>query len=240
MDLKVVVTGASRGIGRETARQLALAGYEVLGVARSRPDVHDANVEYLACNLADPGQVAQLTDELATRGPFYALVNNAGSCPTGSLALTTVEDLDLAYRVNVAAPLVLTKSLVPGMIAAGRGRVVNVTSRSALGKTNRGAYAASKAALTALTRTWALELGPHGVTVNAVAPGPIDTDFFNSASPVGDPQRDEALGAVAVGRIGRAGEVAHAVRYFLDPEAGFVTGQVLYVDGGLTTGTSKT
>jgi NAD(P)-dependent dehydrogenase (short-subunit alcohol dehydrogenase family) len=129
-----------------------------------------------------------------------------------------------------------TQTLLPGMTHAGFGRVVNMASRAALGKELRTAYAASKAGLIGLTRVWALELGPLGVTVNAIGPGPIATELFNRANPPGAPRTEAIVNSVPVRRIGQPDDIAHAAGFFLDQRAGFVNGQVLYVCGGLTVG----
>jgi NAD(P)-dependent dehydrogenase (short-subunit alcohol dehydrogenase family) len=123
------------------------------------------------------------------------------------------------------------------MKGVGFGRIVNMASRAALGKELRTAYAASKAGLIGATRVWALELGAHGITVNALGPGPIATELFNRANPPGDPRTRAIVESVPVKRVGTPEDVAHAAG-FLDERAGFVTGQVLYVCGGLTVGTA--
>jgi len=111
-----------------------------------------------------------------------------------------------------------------------------MASRAALGKELRTAYAASKAALVGMTRVWALELGAHGITANAVGPGPIRTELFDRANPPGSPRTQQIIDSVPVKRVGTAGDVAHAVAYLLDERSGFVTGQTLYVCGGMTVG----
>lgn len=122
------------------------------------------------------------------------------------------------------------------MKSAGFGRIVSMSSRAALGKELRTAYAATKAGLQGMTRVWALEAGPFGVTANAVGPGPIATDLFTRANPPEAPRTQEIIDAVPVQRMGTPEDVAHAVSYLLDARSGFVTGQTLYVCGGMTVG----
>jgi NAD(P)-dependent dehydrogenase (short-subunit alcohol dehydrogenase family) len=140
--------------------------------------------------------------------------------------------------LNLRCAVQCTQALLPGMTASGFGRVVNMASRVALGKELRTAYAATKAGLIALTRVWALELAARGITVNALGPGPIATELFTRANPPDDPRTRAIVESVPVKRLGTPEDVAHAAGFFLDERAGFVTGQVLYVCGGLTVGTA--
>ena len=128
------------------------------------------------------------------------------------------------------------QALLPGMKACGFGRIVNMSSRAALGKELRTAYAATKAGLIGMTRVWALELGRHGITVNAIGPGPIRTELFDRANPPDSPRTQAIVDAVPVRRVGTPEDVAQAVAFFLDRRSGFTTGQMLYVCGGMTLG----
>jgi 3-oxoacyl-[acyl-carrier protein] reductase len=233
-DRKVLVTGASRGIGRATMHRLRRDGYEPVGLARKPPPDLADHEQFVECDLADTEAVTGLAARLAASPPFYALVNNAAMAPTTSLDDTSLRDMDEANRVNVLAPLLLTQAIAPGMRAAGGGRIVNISSRAALGKVNRTAYSATKSALVGMTRTWALELAPHNVTVNAIAPGPIETEIFRTASPPSDPRTIALKAAVPLQRVGAPAEVAHVIAFLLDDLAGFITGQTIYIDGGLT------
>ena len=130
----------------------------------------------------------------------------------------------------------MTQACLAGMRARRWGRIVNLGSRAALGKEGRTGYAATKAGILGLTRTWALELARDGITVNAVAPGPIATEMFAAHNPPGAAATEAIIGQIPVGRVGRPEEVAAAIAYFLREDAGFVTGQTLYVCGGLSVG----
>ncbi|MGY1723516.1 SDR family oxidoreductase [Blastococcus sp. SYSU DS0533] len=231
---RVLVTGASKGIGRATMRRLLEDGYRPIGVARSRPDDLDPAEEFHECDLMDLDATRELIAEVAREEPVYGLVNNAAMSPTTSLDDCSLQDMDAAYRINVLAPLLLTQGVVPGMRTLGGGRIVNIGSRAALGKVNRTAYAAAKSGLVGATRTWALELAPDAITVNVVAPGPIDTELFRTASVPGHPRTEALLAAVPLQRVGAPEEVAHVIAFLLDDLAGFVTGQTVHIDGGLT------
>lgn len=130
----------------------------------------------------------------------------------------------------------LAQAVVPQMKAMRHGRIVNIASRAALGKPLRSVYSATKAAMLGLTRTWALELAPYGITVNCIGPGPIATDLFRAANPPDSPQTQAILATVPAGRLGEPEEIAHAVSFFAHRHAAFTTGQVLYVCGGMTVG----
>jgi 3-oxoacyl-[acyl-carrier protein] reductase len=149
---------------------------------------------------------------------------------------TTLDDFDLQMAVTTRAALQCAQAVLPAMRKAKQGRIVNITSRAALGKELRSGYSAAKGALTALTRTWALELAPQGITVNAVAPGPIATVAFKAANPVDSPRTRRIAEGIPVQRFGEPAEVAHAVGSFMHPMASFITGQVLHVCGGITVG----
>ena len=148
----------------------------------------------------------------------------------------TAEALQHQFELNILATVAVTQACVAGMRARGWGRIVNLSSRAALGKVGRSGYAATKAGLMGLTRTWALELASDGITVNAVAPGPIGTEMFDAHNPPEAPATKAMIEQIPVGRIGRPEEVAAAIAFFLGEDAGFVTGQILYVCGGLSVG----
>lgn len=233
---RVLITGASKGIGRATMLRLAAEGYRVTGLARTRPADAGAAEEYHSIDLIDLDATRALIAELAAEQPFYALVNNAATAPVTSLEETTPQIMRDTFELNLNAVLVCTQAVVPGMRALGQGRIVNLSSRAALGKANRSAYSASKAGIMGLSRTWALELAQHGITVNVIAPGPIATEMFRVSSPPDHPATIALMSAVPVRRIGTPEEIAHAMAYLIDPRCGFMTGQTLHVDGGLTIG----
>jgi len=229
----MLVTGGASGIGRAIVEEGLARGWDVVVVDRDRAPAGKG----FTADLADTGATAVALEEALADGPITRLVNNVGTVFPAPLAEQTLDQVDAAYSLNLRCAVQCTQALLPGMTAAGFGRVVNMTSRAALGKTLRTAYAASKAGLIGLTKVWALELGPLGVTVNAIGPGPIATELFMKANDVG--RIEEIVGAVPVRRIGTPDDVAHTAGFLLDERAGFVNGQVVYVCGGLTAGAAS-
>jgi len=230
----VLVTGVSRGIGKATAAQLADNGYAVVGVSRSKPDAFPG--PHRAIDLSDPESAKAALQDIADEFKPQRLVANAGIA--SGLGIDSVDDAELeeVFKVNLQSVVWCIQAVLPAMRADGFGRIVLIGSRAALGKVNRVAYSASKSALGGLARTTALEVGRDGVTINVVAPGPIDTEMFSQFQPPGSPAREAIVGGTAVGRVGRPDEIAAACGYFLSDAAGFTTGQTLYVCGGMTVG----
>ena len=233
---KVLVTGASRGIGRSICERLLSDGYEVTGVARSKPDDWPASMPFHKVDLAEREAVRTALATITAAGPYYGLVNNVGFVPTGRLEDVDVADLYKAVALNLEVNILCAQALLPGMRSLGRGRIINIGSRAALGKRERTLYSTTKAGIIGMTRTWALELAPQGITVNAISPGPIATDFFQAANDAASAATKKLLEGIPVGRIGQPQDVAHAVAYFMDERSGFVTGQTHYVCGGITIG----
>lgn len=232
----VLVTGGAGGIGRAVAIRLHADGFRPVTLDLRPPEEQLPGERFVQADLSDAAATAAALEEIVARDAPLGLVNNAGIVRPGSLEETTLEDLDAVVAVNLRAAVQCAQALLPGMRAAGHGRIVNVASRAALGKELRTAYAATKAGLIGLTRTWALELAPAGITVNAIGPGPIATELFRRANPDNSPKTRAIIEGVPVRRLGTPEDVAQAVAFFLDPRSGFVTGQTLYVCGGLTVG----
>lgn len=225
---RVLITGGAAGIGRATAERCRHDGYEVVVVDREGDGIR--------ADLTDPDATAQALAAALREGPITRLVNNVGMVRGAPVEAQTLADLDAVVSLNLRCALQCLQALLPGMKAAGFGRVVSISSRAALGKEQRTAYAATKAGLIGMTRVWALELGAHGITANAIGPGPIRTALFDAANPPGAPRTQAIVDAIPVKRMGTPEDVAHAVAFLLDERSGFVTGQVLYVCGGMTAG----
>jgi 3-oxoacyl-[acyl-carrier protein] reductase len=224
---RVLITGASKGIGRSLADRLAADGHHPIGLARRTPE--DFPGEFHAVDLTDRAATAATLDDIVRGGAVDALVNNVGLARLAPLGSVDLDDVTEVYDANVRVAIQVTQAVLPGMLAAGWGRIINVTSMVTLGTPERTAYGAAKAALDACTRIW---LGPTGITVNSVAPGPVETEMFRRNSPVGSAGEARYLKGLPVNRIGRPHEIAHAIRFLLDDDAGYITGQTLRVDGG--------
>jgi 3-oxoacyl-[acyl-carrier protein] reductase len=232
----VLVTGGSRNIGGAISRRLAHDGLRVISLDRVPPEDSDL-MEWVDVDLSSPDATrAAVAAVLQRHGIITRLVNAVGVVRPATIDDITLADLDAVLSLNLRTAVQCMQMLAPGMRSAGFGRVASISSRTALGKELRTAYAASKAALHGVTRTWALELARHGITVNAVAPGTIETPTFFVNNPRDDPRTRAIIEGIPARRIGTPDDVAQAVSFFLDEKSGFVTGQVLYVCGGLTVG----
>lgn len=231
-----LVTGGSSGIGLAVCRMLLDAGHAVTSLDRKPNPLSDTHLRSIDVDLSDEAATAAVARQAVARGDVTTLVHNAGAIRPALLADVATADLAALSRLHLSAALILAQAVLPGMRAAGFGRIVLISSRAALGLASRSAYAATKAALIGLARTWALELGPDGITVNAVAPGPIQTDMFHEVLPQGDARIAALARAIPVRRLGRPEDVARAVMFLADPANNFITGQTLFVCGGTSIG----
>jgi 3-oxoacyl-[acyl-carrier protein] reductase len=230
-----LVTGGSRGIGAAIVQKLLARGLPVVILDREAPAEASA-ARFVQCDLTDLAATQAALARIAEENAILWLVNNAGIAAPATLEETTIEDFDRVVAINLRACILSAQAALPAMKAAGKGRIVTISSRAALGKELRTAYSATKAGVIGLTRTWALELAPHGITVNAIGPGPIETELFKSANPHNSPRTQAIIRGVPVQRLGQPEDIAHAADFFLSDGASFVTGQVLYVCGGMTVG----
>jgi NAD(P)-dependent dehydrogenase (short-subunit alcohol dehydrogenase family) len=232
----LLVTGGSGAIARAIVHRAAAAGWRSVTLDIKPPAETLANEVFIPCDFADAEAArAALAQAVAAHAPTR-LVNNVGIVRPAPLEETRIEDLAAVLDVNLRSAVLAAQALLPAMREAGFGRIVNIAARAALGKELRSAYAASKAGLIGLTRTWALELAAQCITVNCIGPGPIATDLFRRANPDNSPRTRAIIEGVPVKRLGTPEDVAHAAAFFLDDRAGFVTGQTIYVCGGLTVG----
>jgi len=214
-----LVTGASRGIGAAIAQALAEDGYSVLAPTRAAMDLRaDASIDAYLQTLA---------------GPIHVLVNTAGINPISPLAQIADDGLRETLQVNLLAPFRLSRAVAPGMIESGFGRIVNVSSIwSMVARGGRASYSMSKAALNGMTRSLAIELAPHNILVNAIAPGYVLTDLTrqnNTEAELSDISR-----SIPLGRLAQPAEVAAVVAFLCSPRNSYLTGQTIVVDGGYT------
>jgi len=234
---RAIVTGGSAGIGAEICRQLLTAGYEVISLARRTGDIRDPRFSAIEVDLSNADTTRRIAFELARERPATTLVHNAGAVRERPLEQVTPEDLDTLVGLHIAAPITLMQANLAAMRQEHYGRVVLVSTRAVLGLAKRTVYSATKAALLGLARTWALEFGAQGITVNVVAPGPIgETEVFENLIPKDSPKLPRIIQSIPVGRLGRPQDVARAVLFFTSPDADFVTGQTLFVCGGTSVG----
>jgi len=225
---RVLITGGASGIGAAIAERCRAEGFE--------PVVIDRVGDGIRADLSDAADTERALREALAGGPITRLVNNVGIVVPADAENQTLAEFDLAVSLNLRCAFQCMQALLPGMKQAGFGRIVNMSSRAALGKELRTAYSATKAGLIGMTRVWALELGRHGITANAIGPGPIRTELFDRANPPDAPRTRAIIESVPVKRVGTADDVAHTASYLLDERSGFVTGQVIYVCGGMTVG----
>ncbi|TFV63781.1 SDR family oxidoreductase [Geodermatophilus sp. DF01-2] len=241
-----IVTGAARGIGAATARRLAEDGFAVAVVDLDEDDargtvqaIEGAGGRGLAvgADVGDADQVQAAVDRVvAELGPPVVLVNNAGVTRDNLLFKMTDADWDMVMHVHLRGSFLMARAVQEHMVEAGWGRVVNLSSTSALGNRGQANYATAKAGLQGFTKTLAVELGKFGVTANAIAPGFIATDMTKAtAARIGEEWESyvaKRAAAIPVQRAGRPEDIAHTVSFLVSEGAGFVSGQVVYVAGG--------
>ena len=231
-----LVTGGSAGIGQAICQQLLQAGHTVINIDYTVPGWSHANLVSFQADLTNADATRAVAQQVMAQYAIVGLVNNAGATRPGTIDTATLADLDYVVALHLQASMLLIQAVLPSLRACGQGRIVNIATRAALGKPERVVYSATKAGMIGMTRTLAMELGSDGITVNAVAPGPIATELFRKSNPEGSPQTQRIINSIAVKRMGTADDVARSVMFFLSPDNGFVTGQVLYVCGGTTLG----
>jgi len=232
----VIVTGASSGIGKAIAEHLLEGGYSVVCLARRRPDYSHPNLNAYAVDLTDPDATREVAATVAREHPAANVVHNAGVIRPALVEDVKLDDLNALVNLHMSAAILLVQALLPTMKTERFGRIINMSSRAVVGLPTRTAYAGTKAAMIAMTRTWAMELGPHGITVNAIAPGPVVTDMFTDTMPEDSDRAKAVAASLPMRRLGRVGDVARTVGFFLDPDNDWITGQTLYVCGGASLG----
>ncbi len=230
-----LITGATRGIGRAIAEKLAAQNHRIVGIARSAADTGFPG-EVFTADLTDAASVDRALTAIVQRYTVTGLVNNAGLNHIQKLGEIDLAKFEEVINVNLRASIQCAQAVLPAMLAAGYGRIVNITSRALLGRPRTSSYSGAKAALVAITRSWALELADKGITVNAVGPGPTETEMWNKNNPPDSPSTKAHIAAIPMGRVAKPHEIAGAVAYFMSDDAAFTTGQHMFVCGGLSLG----
>ncbi len=233
----VIVTGGSSGIGQAICEHYLAINYRVLNLARRPLVIESPNLHNFSIDLSDRHATAALARTICASYNVDTLVHNAGLIRSAPLDEVQLDDLDYLCNVHLATGITLLQACLPNMKRHGYGRVVLISTRAVQGMHGRTNYAATKAAMIAQARTWAIELGGFGITVNSVAPGPIQaTEMFHEVFAEGDPKIDGIGQGLPVGRVGSPDDVARAVLFFSSEENQFITGQNLFVCGGASLG----
>ena len=235
-----LVTGASRGIGRAIAMELAARGVKVMGTATTEAGaqaIGEALAAYPGCrglclNVNDaPGVEAAIEGIVKEHGALHVLVNNAGITRDTLSMRMKDDDWDAVIDTNLKAVFRVSRAVIRPMMKQRYGRIVNITSVvGASGNPGQANYAAAKAGVAGMARSLARELGSRGITVNCVAPGFIETDMTKSLS---EQQTTALMAQIPLGRLGQASDIAHAVVFLASPQAGYITGTELHVNGGM-------
>jgi len=233
----IVVTGGSTGIGAAICDAFLAQGLSVINLSRRPLERANDRLLNIELDLSDRSATEDVAQDIASRFSVTGLIHNAGLIRADLVEDVKLDDLDYLSQVHIGAAITLTQAFIPAMKAAGFGRIVLITSRAALGLQTRTSYTATKAGMMGMARTWALELGAFGITVNTVAPGPIqDTEMFAAVIPEGSEKIPSMAASIPVKRLGRSSDVANAVCFLAAEESGFITGQTLMVCGGASLG----
>lgn len=230
-----LITGASKGIGRALADRLSRNHHTVVGLARRGDEPNFPGV-LIPVDLSDRAATDKALKQLIDQYEFDGVVNNVGLVRPQALGSIELDDLDAVLALNLHPAVQAVQTLLPHMQSQGWGRIVNISSLTVLGMVERTAYAAAKSALVSFSRSWALELATMGITVNAVSPGPTETELFRANNRPGSAGERRYLASVPMNRFGKPDEIAAVIEFLLSDDAAFMTGQTLYVDGGASIG----
>lgn len=226
----IVVTGSRKGIGRELALHYLEKGYTVAGCSRGESSIAHGSYRHFSLDVSNEREVVDMVRAVGSQmGSIYALINNAGMASMNHFLTTPIDTLDKLYRTNFLGSFLFTREVAKQMMRRKRGRIVNFSTVAVpLRLAGEAVYASSKSAVETMTRVSAKELGPYGITVNAIGPTPVKTDLIKA---VPQNKLDELLAAQAIKRFGEFQDVTNVIDFFLGPGSGFVTGQVIYLGG---------
>lgn len=232
-DQCVLVTGATKGIGWAISQMLSDNGAHVVGIARNTDEIDFPGYLY-KCDLSNAGETEDVLRMIREKYPIDAVINNVGLVQPEPLGQVELTSLYQVFDLNVRVTLQVTQTFVQSMKSRQQGRIINIGSVMAHGSMEQSSYSAAKSALNGLTKTWALELAPYGITVNTIAPGPVDTELFRENHPHGSDSEQMVLDKIPLARLATPQEIAALTMFLLGEHAGFITGQILTVDGGLS------
>ncbi len=241
-----MITGGSRGIGKATAVKMVKEGASVVLLDILSKEVSQTARELKAMGgkaLAIHADVSQRKEvdkavekALSKWRRVDILVNNAGIIRPALLENVKEEDLDEVIKVNLKGAFFCTQAVLPSMKKNRYGKIISLSSRASLGKEFRTAYSATKAALVGVTRTWALELAQFNINVNAIGPGPVATELFNGGNPPDSPRTKAIINSIPLKRMGQPEDIANLILFLASDESSFITGQIIFICGGLTVG----
>ena len=235
MSASAVVTGGSLGIGADVCQRFLDNGLDVINLSNQEPKIAHQRLTTISIDLTDRDATRKAAKEIAAGSQVTRFVHCAGTVRPAVLDEVELDDLDYLTELHINSAVTLTQAFAPAMRSSGFGRIVLISTRGILGLKTRTSYAATKAAMLGLVRTWALELAEFGVTVNAIAPGPIETEMFLEHLPDAEVRRQLASN-VPVQRLGAPGDIGRVVEFLAAKDSGFITGQTLYVCGGASLG----
>lgn len=232
----MLVTGGSAGIGYALVDDFLAEGYQVINIDRDPSSIQHKSLISYQLDLVNTEEVTELSKKIAEKNNVTTIVHNAGVICPSLMESVQQEDYDYVNALHVKSLIALGQAFLPAMKHAQYGRIVIISSRAVLGLKTRTSYSATKAAQLGLMRTWAMELGEYGVTVNAIAPGPVITPQLRGNIPEGDPTEGELAESLPVKRLGVPKDVSRVALFLASPDSGFITGQTWYVCGGASIG----